>query len=199
MMRRVVTRDLDLGLVILVAPEFVGPAQLTCLPLGASEVVFVAAGSAPFVKRKHVTLEDLADVPWILCQDGCHYRSHVEKRFSQQGLPLHIAVEVPGMEILKKLVQLGLGVTLIPKHFVAEELKAETLRIFTVKGMNATSLFCLVYRSGKYIHRAMHGFLELLREVLPAGKGRHRTPRVDLWQGVSKPPLTRTTHQISKA
>ncbi|MFQ5658387.1 MAG: LysR family transcriptional regulator [Candidatus Methylomirabilales bacterium] len=194
-MRRVIARDLDLGLVILVAPGPVSPSQLTCLPLGASEVVFVAAGSAPFVKRKHLTLEDLADVPWILCQDGCQYRSYVEKRFAEQGLALHIAVEVTGMEVQKKLVQLGLGVTLIPKHFVAEELKAGTLRIFRVKGTNPSSLFCLVYRSDKYIHRAMQGLLELLREVLPAGKGRHRTPRVDFWQVVSKPPIAQTAHR----
>jgi DNA-binding transcriptional LysR family regulator len=180
-MRRVIARDLDLGLVVLTAPGPDPPSQLTCVPLRASEIIFVAPASESLVKRRRLTIDDLRDVPWVLNPDGCQYRGYLERRFAERGLTMNVAVEVTGMEVQKKLVQLGLGVTLLPKPLVAQELKAGTLKAFTVEGAKLRSLSCLVYRRDKYIHGAMRGFLDLLREVFPPGKARHRGGMIDFW------------------
>jgi DNA-binding transcriptional LysR family regulator len=172
-MRRVIARDLDLGIVILTAPGPDPPSELACTPLRASEIIFVAPASEPLVKRRRLTIDDLRDVPWILSPDGCQYRGYVERRFAERGLAMNVAVEVIGMEVQKKLVQLGLGVTLLPKPLVAQELKAGTLRAFTVEGAKLRSLTSLIYRRDKYIHGAMQGFLALLREMFPSGKSKH--------------------------
>lgn len=190
-MRRVVTRDLDLGLVVLVTPGPDPPSELILTPFDASEVVFVAPASGPFVKRRRFTIDDLRDVPWVLNPDGCQYRGYLERRFAERGLTLHLAVEVTGMEVQKRLVQLGLGVTLLPKPLVAQELKAGTLKTLKVEGAKLRSLTCLVYRREKYIHGAMQGFLELLREVFLRGKARHRGHMVDFWQVFRGSPIAR--------
>ncbi len=78
---------------------------------------------------------------------------------------MNVAVEVLGFELEKKLTQLGLGVSLLSRILVAEELKEKTLKTFTVKGLHLRSYSCLVYRRDKYIHGAMRGFLKLLQEV----------------------------------
>lgn len=177
-MRRVIARDLDLGLVILTMPGPDPPAELTCIPLRVSEMVFVAPASEPLVKRRRLTIDDLRDVPWILSPDGCQYRGYVERRFAERGLTMNVAVEVIGMEVQKRLVQLGLGITLLPKPVVVQELKTGTLRTFTVEGAKLQSLTCLLYRRDKYIHGAMQGFLNLLRELFPSGKSKQRDPMV---------------------
>ncbi len=74
-------------------------------------------------RRRRLSIDDLRDVPWVLNPDGCQYRGYLERRFAERGLTMNVAVEVTGMEVLKKLVQLGLGVTLLPKPLVAQEVK----------------------------------------------------------------------------
>jgi len=83
---------------------------------------------------------------------------------------MNIAVEVIGLELQKKLTQLGLGVALLPKPFVAKELREKSLKTFTVKGLQLRSYSCLVYRRDKYIHGAMKMFLSLLQEAFDPAK-----------------------------
>ena len=190
-MRRVVARDVDLGLVILAAPGPDPPAELTCVLLGVSEIIFVAPASESLVKRRRLTIDELGDLPWILNPDGCQYRSFLERRFAERGLTMNVAVEVTGLEVHKRLVQLGLGVTLLPEPLVARDVQAGTLKAFSVEGTKLRSLSCLLYRRDKYIHGAMQGFLALLREVCPSGKaGRGGT--ADVWYPKDS-PLERAT------
>jgi DNA-binding transcriptional LysR family regulator len=190
-MRRVVARDLDLGLVVLTAPGPDPPAELTCVPLGESEIRFVAPASEPLVKQRRLTIDELRDLPWILSPGGCQYRGFLERRFAERGLMMNVAVEVTGLEVHKRLVQSGLGVTLLPKPLVAQELKAGTLKTFAVEGMKLRSLSCLLYRRDRYINGAMRGFLALLREVCRSG-GAGRGGTADVWYP-RDPSLERAT------
>ena len=83
---------------------------------------------------------------------------------------MNIAVEAIGIELQKRLTQLGLGVSLLSKPLVARELRERSLTTFTVKGLQLRSYSCLVYRRDKYIHGAMGGFLSLLRETFGPAK-----------------------------
>jgi DNA-binding transcriptional LysR family regulator len=179
-MRRVMARDLDLGLVVLTSPGPDPPAELTCVPLGVSDLVFVAPASEPSMRRRRLTINELGDLSWILSPAGCQYRGYVERRFAERGLQMNVAVEVTGLEVQRRLVQLGLGVTLLPKPLVAHDLKVGTLKAFTVEGTKVRSLSCLLYRRDKYIHGAMQGFLAVLQELCGSGNaGRGGPP--DVW------------------
>jgi len=175
-MHRVAAADLDLGLVVLVTPKPNNSLLLRCVPLVTTEIVFVASPTDPIVKRKEVTIDDLQNAAWILNHDGCQYRSYLEKKFGERGLAPNIAVEVMDREMQKKLAQLGLGATLLPKPFVAQELKEGRLKRFKVKGIKLQSFSCIVYRRDKYIHGAMQGFLGLLREVFAKNYSSLRVP-----------------------
>jgi DNA-binding transcriptional LysR family regulator len=164
---RVASRDLDVGLAVLITPKPDDMPELNCTPLDTAETIFVASPKDVRVKKKHLTFEEFSKLPLILNHNGCMYRRYLESRFAERGVAMNIAVEVIGFELEKKLTQLGLGVSLLSKLLVAEELKEKTLRIFTVEGLQLRSYSCLVYRRDKYIHGAMREFLKLLQEVFP--------------------------------
>jgi len=77
---------------------------------------------------------------------------------------------VLGLELQKKLTQLGLGVALLPRHFVSSELERGTLKALHVLGSQLKAHSCLVFRSDKYIHGAMKAFLKLLQDNFKAAK-----------------------------
>jgi DNA-binding transcriptional LysR family regulator len=163
----VTSHDLDVGVAVLIAPKLGRAPQLVCAALADTELVFVAAPGEPLVSKKQLTFEEFRAMPLILNQEGCLYREYLENRFAEKGLRMNIAVEVIGIELQKKLTQLGLGVSLLSKPIVAKELKEKSLATFTVKGLQLRSYSCVIYRRDKYIHAAMRGFLDLLQEVFP--------------------------------
>jgi DNA-binding transcriptional LysR family regulator len=164
---RVVSRDLDLGLAVLITPKPKDIPELACTPLDITETVFVASSKDPRVKKKQLTFEEFRKLPLILNHDGCLYRRYLESRFAEQGVAMNIAVEVIGFELEKKLTQLGLGVSLLSKLLVTKELKEKSLKAFTVEGFQLHSYSCLVYRRDKYIHGTMREFLKVVQKVFP--------------------------------
>ncbi len=167
---RVASHDLDLGLVVLVTPKPDDTPQLACTPVDSTETVFVASPKDSLVKKRRLTFEEFTKLPLILNHEGCLYRRYLESRFAERGAAMNIAVEVLGFELEKKLTQLGLGVSLLSRLLVAEELREKSLKTFTVKGLHLRSYSCVVYRHDKYIHGAMRGFLKLLQEVFRKAK-----------------------------
>lgn len=172
---RVVTYDLDLGLLVLVSPKVEGFPQLTSVLLATTELVFVASANDPLTRRKQITWEDLKEAPWILNQEGCVYRSYIERQLKERGQAMKVEVEVIGLELQKKLSQLGLGIALLPKNFVIKELQQGSLKTLKVKGTKLQGYSYLVFRKDKYLHGAMKGFLKLLQENFnPAKNGLRR-------------------------
>jgi DNA-binding transcriptional LysR family regulator len=173
---RVVTYDLDLGLLVLVSPKVEGGfPQLTFVLLATTDLVFVASANDPLTRRKQITWDELKAAPWILNQEGCVYRSYIERRLRERGQAMKVEVEVIGLELQKKLSQLGLGIALLPKNFVVKELQQGSLKTLNVKGTKLQGYSYLVFRKDKYLHGAMKGFLKLLQENFnPAKNGLRR-------------------------
>jgi DNA-binding transcriptional LysR family regulator len=80
-----------------------------------------------------------------------------------------------GLELQKKLTQLGLGVSLLPRNLVTTELRQGSLKALNVEGTKLRVYSCLAFRKDKFIHGAMKGFLRLLQETFrPARDGLKR-------------------------
>ncbi|MGH7825500.1 MAG: LysR family transcriptional regulator [Candidatus Binatia bacterium] len=175
-MSRVAAYDLDLGLLVRVSPKLEGLPQLRFVPLARTDLVFVTSPNNPMTKKKSITWDDLAEAPWILNQEGCVYRGYIESKLRERGQAMKVEVEVIGLELQKKLTQLGLGVSLLPKDFVLTEVQRGDLRALKVKGTKIQNYWCLVFRNDKYLHGAMKAFLKLLGETFAPAKtalGKH--------------------------
>jgi DNA-binding transcriptional LysR family regulator len=169
--QRVLSHALDLGLLILVAPKLDGFPRLSFVPLATTDLAFVVAANNPLTKKERLTWDDLKEAPWILNHHGCVYRGYVETRLKERGQSIKVEVEVLGLELHKKLAELGLGISLLPQRFVSEEIRRGSLKTLHVTGEKLQAYSCLVFRSDKYIHSAMRAFLKLLDQSFrPASK-----------------------------
>jgi DNA-binding transcriptional LysR family regulator len=167
---RVATYDLDLGLLAILSPKLEGFPKLTFVPLGTTDLVFVVSPNDPLAKRKKLTWDELTEAPWILNQEGCVYRGYIETRLKKRGQAMKVEVEVIGLELQKRLTQLGLGVSLLPKSFVTTEIRQGTLKALHVAGTKLQAYSCMVFRNDKYIHGPMRAFMQLLPEAYSPAK-----------------------------
>jgi DNA-binding transcriptional LysR family regulator len=167
---RLASYNLDLGLVLVVSPEMQGSEmqgypQLAFVPLAVMDLVFVTAPGGLWAKKRSVTWDDLGDAWWILNQEGCQFRAFIERQLKERGHIMKVEVEIIGFELQKRLTQLGLGISLLPKSFALKEIQQGSLKTLNVKGTKLQGYSCLVFRKDKYINGVMKGFFKLLQET----------------------------------
>src|SRR5581483_12342784 len=68
----------------------------------------------PLAKRTHLRLADLVDQPLILFERGSTGRQHVMDAFRERGLSPRVEMETTNTEIIVRMVEAGLGVSLVP-------------------------------------------------------------------------------------
>jgi DNA-binding transcriptional LysR family regulator len=75
---------------------------------------FIAPPAHPLLRKRGLTLTDLVDVPLIVFERGSTGRQHVLDEFHKLGLSPRIDMEATTTGIVVKMVEAGLGVSLVP-------------------------------------------------------------------------------------
>src|SRR3972149_6115373 len=78
-------------------------------PVCTDELVLIAAPSHSIASLGEVTLKELGGVPFVFPEAGSRTRQLVERERREAGVPLKIAMQLPGTEGVKKAVEAGVG------------------------------------------------------------------------------------------
>jgi DNA-binding transcriptional LysR family regulator len=92
------------------------------------------------------TLQDLSPLPWIINQDGCGFRSAIQRRFEQKRLSLRIGIEVLSSDLRLSLVARGLGITLATRSAVESSPLRDALQIIPVQDFEPRVRAWIVHR-----------------------------------------------------
>src|SRR5262245_443800 len=159
-------------------------------PVCTDELVLIAAPTHPITARGKVTLRDLARVPFIVPETGSRTRQLVERKLREAGVPISIAMQLPGTEGVKRAVESGLGVGMVSSFAVESECATGVLQRVPIQGWRLTRSMNLAYRSQKYFSPVGERFREfvksygaehLARPAAAVGDG--RTARVPVARG----------------
>jgi len=110
----------DLGLLTLPVDD---PA-LESHAVMREELLLVTAPQHPLARKKHVTPQDLARQPFVLFEAGSGTRRSIEAFFVSEGIAPTVVTETENVEIIKALVRINMGVTIIPYQAVAREVRS---------------------------------------------------------------------------
>src|SRR5215471_17314124 len=102
--------DIALG----VAAPYESSAELDYLHLFSMDWSLIAPRRHPLLRQRKLTLRDLADVPLILLEPGSTGRQHVMDAFHGAGISPRIDTETTNTEIIVRMVEAGLGVSVVP-------------------------------------------------------------------------------------
>ncbi len=139
--------------------------EVETIPLYGDEVVLVASAKDDFAVRGSVSLGDVAKRRLIMFNRGSSYYALVDSALRDAGLPVSPAMELDNMEATKKMVQVGLGIAMLPRVAVAQEIARGELREIKVKKLPMLRReVALIYRRGRPLSRAAKAFIKLLEE-----------------------------------
>ena len=86
------------------------------------------------------------------------------KTFEKHRTPLNISMEMPTLEAIKRLVEKGLGVALVPRMAARVEIERGQLAGLAVQEMKLERRLFLIYRKGATLSHAARAFLGVARE-----------------------------------
>ena len=96
-----------------VGPMLDTPADIAFEPVVAFDPVLIAALGHPLAKLKKVSLRDISRYPLILPPRHLSTWRQVEMVFQQRNLPYEVRLEMGGWEVIKRYVELGMGVSIV--------------------------------------------------------------------------------------
>lgn len=150
--------SLDLGIVALPSRR----RELAVVPLRADELVFVAAPEHPLAQRRRVPVKALAGESFIAFDRDIPTRKAIDAILRRHRARVVYTMEFDNIETIKRSVEAGIGVSVLPAKAVENEARIGTLitRPFS-EGPFYRDVGILV-RRGRELSAPAKAFVELL-------------------------------------
>jgi DNA-binding transcriptional LysR family regulator len=151
---------LDLGAVSFVPRD----AQLVATEIFRDELSLVVPPGHRLAKRAAIDVEDLAEETFIAHIVESPFRRRVIELFARHRTPLNMRVELPTIESIKRFVQMGAGVAIVPRMCVRWELERGLLVQVRIRQLKMPRHLYLITRRGARVSHAARELVRILRE-----------------------------------
>jgi len=156
--RQIIDGDLELG-VISFDPD---DHRLVSRVIYTDHLAFVVSPKHRFARRKQVSIAELGKETFVAHNVVSPYRNVVLREFQRHKVPLHMDVEMPTVESIRRLVQQNEGVAFLPRMCVEQEIEQRALAEVRVRELKVAREIRLVYPGDRQLSHAGSAFLELL-------------------------------------
>lgn len=150
--------NLELGVISYEPPD----ERLTSTVIYTDALALVVSPRHRLARRKSVTISELGKETFIAHNVVSPYREVVLREFQRRRVPLHMDVEMPTIETIRKLVQGNQGVAFVPRMCVEQEIERRTLCEVRVKELHVERKIRLIYPARRALSHAAQAFLELV-------------------------------------
>jgi DNA-binding transcriptional LysR family regulator len=156
--QEVLNYRLDLGTVSYVPQD----PKLAAVEILRDELAFVVPPKHRLAHRRSVDIKELGDETFIAHNVESPYRSRVIQLFEKHRTPLHRDIEMPTIESIKRFVQMGMGVAIVPRMCVRWEVERKLLAEVRIRQLKMPRSLYLVSRRGARLSHAAVGLMRLL-------------------------------------
>ncbi len=138
---------------------------VAAVPVLMDELALIVPPDHPLAGKSNVSVRELGAESFIAHNVPSPYRERVVRAFEKYKTPLNISVELPTLEAIKRCVEGGMGVALVPRLTAQVEIERRQVAALTVKEMKLERRLHLVYRKGATLSHAARAFLRVARET----------------------------------
>lgn len=150
--------SIDFGIVALPLRK----AHLDVIPFRREQLLLVCSPDHRLSRRRRVPLKSLADEPFVAFERDIPTRKTIDRVLREHQVAVSIAMEFDNIETIKRCVEAGIGISILPAGSVANEVHSHSLvaiqftegRFFRETG--------IIHRRGKTFSPAARAFIDLL-------------------------------------
>ncbi len=136
--------------------------RIESIPFRSDELLVVTPANHPLSKHSKIQMTQLQGVPFVAFEKGIPTRKIVDDFFAQNQIRVKIAMEFDNIETLKKAIEVGAGVSILPSIAVKNEIQQKTLKAVQVAGKPLFRPLGILKLKGKTLPLAITKFIEVL-------------------------------------
>ncbi len=141
--------------------------QIDYTPFDKDELIIIVPSNHKWNKNSAVSTDEIVEEPFVLREKGSGTRITFERAIEKQGVnPQHLKVtaEMGSSTAVKQAVKAGLGVSVISKKAVTEELKYKLIKGLTVKGVDLTRPFYVIQNRKRTQSPLCRAFVDFIKK-----------------------------------
>jgi DNA-binding transcriptional LysR family regulator len=150
---------------------------LSSVVVYSDELAFVVPPSHPLAGAKQISIKQLGAETFVAHNVPSPYRDKVIDSFRKYKTPLHMDVELPTLQAIKRFVAMGNGVAFVPHISAETEIAAGELVRIPVKELDLSRKLRLVYRKKANLSHAAQAFLKVAEAYAVERGGNYRFQR----------------------
>lgn len=156
----VLAGDADFGIVSF--PQ--ARRELTVIPWWTEEMALACPPNHRLARQGEVRLKQIAGEKFVAFEPELAIRREIDRFLKKHGVGVETVLEFDNIEAIKSAVEVGSGVSLLPKPTFEREVKTGTLAAigFSPNGFRRPLGF--IHRRGKKLHENAALFLDLLKK-----------------------------------
>ena len=132
------------------------------------ERVLITPLDHPLASQPVESLEQIAQYPLILMSEGTHTRDLLESELKRRGVNYEIVVDLDSMDMIKRYVALGMGVSVGPRLAIDPEDDA-ALGVVSLAHILPVEQGGIITLKGKRLSNPTRRFITVMRDVLSIG------------------------------
>ncbi len=155
-------------------------ARLLFQPIAEDELILATAGSNPLPTG--ISMADLCKLPFIMRERGSGTRKTIESLLAEQHHTLdqlNVCATLGSSAAVKEAIKAGLGVSVISRHAVCDELRSGTVREIEVAGLTMKRNFYVVTSPKRTLPNHYKEFLKRLLEARGPCRNTADLPQID--------------------
>jgi len=156
--RDVLTGTVELGVIAFPEPR----RGLTIVPMPGARLVLICQPDHEFAKRKKIKAKELDGRDFVLFERDIPTRKATDKILKSRGVEVKKAAEFDNVETIKRAVEVGFGLAIVPHPSVMDEEKNGQLAVIQLAEKDWLRPVGIVYRSDRSLSLAAKKFVQLL-------------------------------------
>ena len=129
------------------------------------ERVLITPSEHPLASEPVESLEQIARYPLILMNEGTHTRDLLESELRRRGVSYEIVVDLDSMDMIKRYVALGMGVSVGPRLAIDPE-DNDVLGVVSLAHILPVEQGGIITLKGKRLSKPTLHFISVMRDVL---------------------------------
>jgi DNA-binding transcriptional LysR family regulator len=142
--------------------------QVRLIPFREDRLVLICNPSHPFAKHKSVSIKKLDGQNFVGFEKDIPTHKAIERAMQRHGIRLHYVAEVDNVEVIKRIVEVGTGISIAPEPAVRPEVRNKTLVAIPLTDETFIRQLGIIHKEGRHFSPAAERFIETLTAQAPS-------------------------------
>jgi LysR family transcriptional regulator, transcriptional activator of the cysJI operon len=151
----------DLGIVPYPKPS----KGLDLIPLRADRLILICSPEHPFADQSHIRIRKLDGQNFVAFEKGVPSREAIDQMLAEHGVSVNIVMEFDNIETIKRAVEIGAGLSIVPAPSVEREVQSGTLVQLKFTSLDVSRPLAAMVKRRRSLSPEVARFVELLQRA----------------------------------